>query len=170
MTRLGLLVVAVIFVAACSSTTTPSTSSDFGPSSENLAFVDGEHSIAQALIADTLVADAEGARCVAARLDAQFDLDDKQHVRQTGSLRELGLSTSEAAQLSDALFDCTDPRDGVIVGMHAAGLDPIRAACIGNTLDSEIYAAAITHSFSDGTMPGFEAFAADLDRATRACE
>lgn len=160
---------AIIVLASCSSSSEPVSESGFGEPSATLAFVDASDAIASALIADTLAADAAGARCAGERISGQLTIDQLNHVQQRGTLGGLDLSGAEATRLVDALFDCTDPREGVIVSMNAAGLDPIVAACIGNSIDSDVYAEAMAHSFSDGSAPGLAELASEFGRASDTC-
>lgn len=160
---------ALLLLCSCSPSSEPGSQDGLGQPSDNLAFTDASDTIASALIADTLVADAAGARCAGERIAGQLTIEQQNRVQREGTLGGLDLSQAEAARLVDTLFDCTDPREGVIVGMHAAGLDPVVAACIGRSLDSDIYSRAMTHSFSDGSAPGLQELAADFDRATAGC-
>jgi len=160
---------------ACSTNSPSSREAGLGQPPEDLAFVDGgstattAQTVAKALIDDTLIADAAGARCASERIAGQLSIAAIDHVRTNGTLGGLDLTAAEAQKLVDALFDCADPRDGVIVGMHAEGLDPLAAECIGRGLSSEIYADAMVHSFSNGSASGLQQFADDFTRAATGC-
>lgn len=169
MARFGLVLAVAIMLSACASDTSQSSGSDLGEPGARLAFVAGPDAVASALISDTLIADADGARCAADRIAGQLDANQMRHIRQQATLGGLSLSTAEAGKLVDALFDCTDPRDGLIVGLHASGLDATTAACIGSSIDPQVYATAMAHSFSDGNAEGLTPLAAAFDRATVLC-
>lgn len=169
MKRLASILVTLLFIAGCSGTPEGLDESSLGEPPQSLAF-QGPATIASALISDTLIADASGAECAGERIGGQLDAQKQRQIQERGTLAELGLTSTEATNLVAALFDCSDPRNGVVAGLRAAGLDATTASCIGAALDAEIFAAGMADSFSGASADDLRPLAAEFRRATTTCE